>query len=169
MTEINLEMCPHALAMQFNVSNIIFIKYYGERGCTHFAIAKWLYKGCFQEDLQRRIHFCEWLLQHEAYNSFVMHTLWTDEECFTRKSVTRKSVTRMREKEISQTLYKSYTDTCLHTRLLHIYFCSYLLKVCTVTLSRVGKNRTHNQCTKYRVQYTRYRVLVYQISSPYSN
>ncbi|GFR05026.1 uncharacterized protein TNCT_476691 [Trichonephila clavata] len=40
------------------------------------------------DDYQKRVAFCEWLLQqHNTYNGFIAHILWTDEACFTRFGV----------------------------------------------------------------------------------
>ncbi|GFV68601.1 DUF4817 domain-containing protein [Trichonephila clavipes] len=40
------------------------------------------------DDCQKRMAFCEWLLQQQnTSNCFIAHILWTDEACFTRDGV----------------------------------------------------------------------------------
>ncbi|GBM92155.1 hypothetical protein AVEN_219270-1, partial [Araneus ventricosus] len=40
------------------------------------------------DDFQKRVAFCEWLLQQQnTDNGFIAHILWTDESCFTRDGV----------------------------------------------------------------------------------
>ncbi|GFR30113.1 uncharacterized protein TNCT_428711 [Trichonephila clavata] len=45
-------------------------------------------QGLKPDDYQKRVAFCEWLLQQQnTDNGFIAHILWTDEACFTRDGV----------------------------------------------------------------------------------
>ncbi|KFM68287.1 hypothetical protein X975_24767, partial [Stegodyphus mimosarum] len=45
-------------------------------------------EGLKPDDFQKRVAFCEWLLQQQnTDNGFIAHILWTDESCFTRDGV----------------------------------------------------------------------------------
>ncbi|GFR07867.1 DUF4817 domain-containing protein [Trichonephila clavata] len=45
-------------------------------------------QGLKPYDCQKRVAFCEWLLQQQTTdNGFIAHILWTDEACFTREGV----------------------------------------------------------------------------------
>ncbi|GBL73684.1 hypothetical protein AVEN_230680-1 [Araneus ventricosus] len=45
-------------------------------------------QGLKPDDFQKRVAFCEWLLQQQnTDNGFIAHILWTDESCFTRDGV----------------------------------------------------------------------------------
>ncbi|GBN39379.1 hypothetical protein AVEN_205915-1 [Araneus ventricosus] len=45
-------------------------------------------QGLKQDDFQKRVAFCEWLLQQQSTeNGFIAHILWTDESCFPRDGV----------------------------------------------------------------------------------
>ncbi|GFQ78161.1 uncharacterized protein TNCT_62331 [Trichonephila clavata] len=45
-------------------------------------------QGLKPDDCQKRVAFCEWLLQQQnTDNGFISHILWTDEACFTREGV----------------------------------------------------------------------------------
>ncbi|GFQ67774.1 DUF4817 domain-containing protein, partial [Trichonephila clavata] len=45
-------------------------------------------QGLKPDDCQKRVAFCEWLLQQQnTDNGFIAHILWTDESCFSRVEV----------------------------------------------------------------------------------
>ncbi|GFR21452.1 uncharacterized protein TNCT_549561 [Trichonephila clavata] len=45
-------------------------------------------QGLNSDDCQKRVAFCEWLLQQQnTYNGFIAHILWTDKPCFTLEGV----------------------------------------------------------------------------------
>ena len=45
-------------------------------------------QGLKPNDCQKRMGFCEWLLQQQSIdNASIAHILWTDEACFTRDAV----------------------------------------------------------------------------------
>ncbi|GFY68955.1 uncharacterized protein TNIN_204711 [Trichonephila inaurata madagascariensis] len=45
-------------------------------------------QGLKPDGCQKRVAFCEWLLQHQNKdNGFIALILWTDEACFTRDGV----------------------------------------------------------------------------------
>ncbi|KFM65972.1 hypothetical protein X975_19681, partial [Stegodyphus mimosarum] len=45
-------------------------------------------EGLKPDDFQKRVAFCEWLLQQQnTYNGFIAHTLCTDGSCFTRDGI----------------------------------------------------------------------------------
>ena len=80
------ELSTRALARELNASSSTVHRLLRVEGLYPFRYRP--VQGLHPDDFQRRIDFCEWLLQqHEADNAFIAHILWTDEACFTRDGV----------------------------------------------------------------------------------
>lgn len=88
------ELSTLALAREPNVSSSTCAQTITNRSAVNISLHN--SASLHLDDFQRRIDFFDLLLQqHEAYNAFVAHILWTDEACFTHDGLLNRQRSHM--------------------------------------------------------------------------